>query len=217
MGQIFRRAEKYLDKIDPGIFLEIGSSREGDDGSTKVIAGWAKQRDCWLMTVDFDPRVSEALKKQFIRVADAIETGQPPDDVDIITATGEEYLKWYSERYSHKDGMEPISFLYLDNFDWDWHPMNTESFVLEQQQRYGELGCTMTNLTSQMAHLNQAILAMPCMAPRSLIVCDDTWFNEHWGHYSGKSGAAVPYLIGQGYRVLETEENPVYGTILGRW
>jgi hypothetical protein len=217
MGQIFRRAEKYLDKIDPGIFVEIGSSREGDDGSTKVIAGWAKQRDCWLMTVDFDPRVSEALKKQFIRVADAIETGQRPDDVDIITATGEEYLKWYSEQYSHKDGMEPISFLYLDNFDWDWHPMNTESFVLEQQQRYGELGCTMTNLTSQMAHLNQAILAMPCMAPRSLIVCDDTWFNEHWGHYSGKSGAAIPYLIGQGYRILETEETPTYGTILGRW
>jgi hypothetical protein len=217
MGQIFRRAEQYLDKIDAGIFVEIGSSRDGDDGSTKVIAGWAKQRDCWLMTVDFDPRVSEALKKQFIRVADAVGTGQPPDDVDIITATGEEYLKWYSERYSHGDDMEPISLLYLDNFDWDWHPMNTEDFVLEQQQRYDELGYHMTNLTSQMAHLNQAILAMPYMALRSLIVCDDTWYNEHWGHYSGKSGAAVPYLIGQGYRVLETEENPVYGTILGRW
>ena len=217
MGQIFRRAEKYLDNIDPGIFVEIGSSRDGDDGSTKVIASWAKQRKCWLVTVDFDPRVSEALKKQFIRVADAIGTGQPPDDVDIITATGEEYLKWYSEQCSIKDDMEPISLLYLDNFDWDWHPLNTEAFVLEQQHRYGELGYSMTNLMSQMVHLNQAILAMPCMAKRSLIVCDDTWFNEHWGHYSGKSGAAIPYLIGQGYRVLESEEYPVYGTILGKW
>jgi hypothetical protein len=74
----------------------------------------------------------------------------------------------------------------------------------------------MTNLISQMVHLNQAILAMPLMAPCSLIVCDDTWYNEHWGHYSGKSGAAIPYLIGQGYRILETEEYPTYGTILGR-
>lgn len=217
MGRIFERAEKYLDKIDPGVFVEIGSSRAGDDGSTQIIARWAKQRNCWLMTVDFDPLVSEALKKQFVRVAEAIETGQPPDDVDIITANGEEYLSWYGEQRSHRDDMKPISLLYLDNFDWDWHPMNTESFVLEQQARYGELGYSMTNLTSQMAHLNQAILAMPCMAKRSLIVCDDTWFNEHWGHYSGKSGAAIPYLIGQGYRVLESEEYPVYGTILGKW
>ena len=89
--------------------------------------------------------------------------------------------------------------------------------MIEQQQRYDELGYTMTNLMSQMVHLNQAILAMPSMAERSLIICDDTWFNEHWGHYSGKSGAAVPYLIGQGYRVLESEEYPTYGTILGRW
>ena len=218
MGQIFRRAEKYLDKIDSGIFVEIGSSRDGDDGSTKVIASWAKQRDCWLITVDFDPRVSEALKKQFVvTVADANEAGRRPDDVDIITATGEEYLTWYDERRSNTDDKEPISLLYLDNFDWDWHPLNTEAFVIEQQQRYDELGYTMTNLMSQMVHLNQAILAMPSMAERSLIICDDTWFNEHWGHYSGKSGAAIPYLIGQGYRVLESEEYPTYGTILGRW
>ena len=198
MGRIFERAEKYLDKIDAGIFVEIGSSREGDDGSTNVIASWAQARNRPLVTVDFDPQVCNALR------------GQALSNVEIVNSTGEDYLRSYA-------GAGPISFLYLDNFDWDWHPMNTESFVLEQQVRYKQLGRTMTNLTSQMAHLNQAILAMPLMALRSLIVCDDTWYNEHWGHYSGKSGAAVPYLIGHGYRILETEEQPVYGTILARW
>lgn len=198
MGQIFKRAEKYLDKIDAGIFVEIGSSRDGDDGSTNVIASWAQERKKPLVTVDFDPQVCKALE------------GKVLSNVSVVNSTGEDYLRSY-------DGAGPISFLYLDNFDWDWHPMNTESFVLEQQVRYKQLGRTMTNLTSQMAHLNQAILAMPYMALRSLIVCDDTWYNEHWGHYSGKSGAAIPYLIGHGYRILETEEQPVYGTILGRW
>ena len=196
MGQIFRRAEQYLDRIDQGAFVEIGSSRAGDDGSTNVIAAWAGQRNKQLITVDFDPAVCNALRNQ------------AASNVEIINSIGEDYLRSFT-------GI--ISFLYLDNFDWDWHPMNTEDFVLEQQVRYKELGRTMTNLTSQMAHLNQAILAMPRMALHSLVVCDDTWYNEHWGHYSGKSGAAVPYLIGQGYRVLDTEEYPTYGTILGRF
>jgi hypothetical protein len=196
MGSIFRRAEQYLDRIDDGAFIEIGSSRAGDDGSTNVIAAWAGQRNKQLVTVDFDPAVCTALR------------GQTLSNVEIINSNGEDYLR------STKG---PISFLYLDNFDWDWHPMNTEDFVLEQQARYKQLGRTMTNLTSQMAHLNQVIIAMPSMTLRSLIVCDDTWYNEHWGHYSGKSGAAIPYLIGQGYRILETEEYPTYGTILGRW
>ena len=198
MGQIFRRAEQYLDLIDDGVFVEIGSSRAGDDGSTGVIAAWAQQRNCKMITVDFDPEVCDALKQH------------APDNVKIVNSSGEDYL------VNFPDCTDSISFLYLDNFDWDWHPMNTESFVIEQQVRYDELGHTMTNMTSQMAHLQQAMLAEPCMAPRSLIVCDDTWFNEHWGHYSGKSGAAIPYLIGQGYRILETEEYPTYGTILGR-
>lgn len=196
MGQIFRRAEQYLDRIDDGSFVEIGSSRAGDDGSTNVIAAWAQQRNRPLITVDFDPIVCNALRDQKL------------SNVEVVNSSGENYLQSVTW---------PISFLYLDNFDWDWHPTNTEDFVLEQQVRYKELGSTMTNLTSQMAHLNQAILAIPNMSLHSLIVCDDTWYNEHWGHYSGKSGAAIPYLIGQGYRILETEEYPTYGTILGRF
>ena len=57
MGRIFERAEPYLDQLGPGRFVEIGTSRNGDDGSTVILAGWAKRysRSGWLTTVDADP------------------------------------------------------------------------------------------------------------------------------------------------------------------
>lgn len=199
MGRIFERAEKYLDQIDPGEFVEIGTSRNGDDGSTSTLAEWARQKQTHLYTVDMDPVNCEFVQNLHIQ------------NCTIINSSGEDYL--YKRIYS----IRPISFLYLDNFDWDWHPENTESFVVDQQHRYAELGMPeMNNTNSQRAHLAQAMYAVPHMAARSLIVCDDTWFNKWWGHYSGKSGSAIPFLLNQGYCVLETEEQPVYGTILGK-
>jgi hypothetical protein len=133
------------------------------------------------------------------------------EKVEIINSTGEEYLESFP---AHTDY---IGFLYLDNFDWDWHPDRTEDFVLDQQRRYAELNMPeMTNVNSQRAHLRQAELAIRALAPISLVVCDDTWYNKWWGHYSGKSGAVVPYLLNHGFEVIYTEEQPVYGTILGR-
>jgi hypothetical protein len=131
-------------------------------------------------------------------------------NVTVLNMTGEEYLKDFPGHIAY------ISFLYLDNFDWDWHPEKTEDFVVEQQRRYAELGLTMNNVNSQAAHLQQMVLALPAMAEQSLVICDDTWYNKWWGHYSGKCGAVVPYLLNNGYNVLYTEEAPEYGTILGR-
>jgi hypothetical protein len=59
-------------------------------------------------------------------------------------------------------------------------------------------------------------LAINSMAPVSVVACDDTWYNRSWGHYSGKCGAVVPFLLNHGYIVLYTEEQPEYGTILGK-
>jgi len=197
MGRVFERAEAYLDQLVPyGEFVEIGTSRNGDDGSTRTISQWPSHSH--LFTVDVDPANCELVQ------------GWNLPNTTVINSTGEDYLR-------HRIyGMRPITLLYLDNFDWDWHPEHTESFVQEQQQRYQELGLTMTNVNSQAAHLQQMIWALPHMAETSLVICDDTWYNKWWGHYSGKSGAVVPYLISQGFQVLYTEEQPVYGTILGR-
>ncbi len=201
MGQIYRRAEQYLDQLDPeciGQFVEIGTSRNGDDGSTPTIAGWAKRFDRRLWTVDIDPDNCDFVCRMNL------------DNVEIVNQSGEEFLKKFP---AHNDS---ISFLYLDNFDWDWHPEKPEDFVLEQKQRYRMLGQDMTNLNSQRAHLAQIVAATLALGKQCLVVCDDTWYNRWWGHYSGKSGAAIPYLLNLGFTVLETEEQPVYGTILGR-
>ena len=194
MGQVFLEAEKYLDQINRVEFVEIGTSRNGDDGSTKILSGWCDH----LITVDVDP-----LNCEFVR-------GFNLPNVEVINSTGEDYLR--QRIYS----MRPIDFLYLDNFDWDWHPDKTPDFILEQQRRYATLGLEMNNVNSQRAHLSQMILALHHMSERCLVVCDDTWYNKWWGHYSGKSGAVVPYLLDRGFKILYTEEQPVYGTILGR-
>ena len=199
MGRVFERAEQYLDQLVPyGEFVELGTSRNGDDGSTRTIASWAERIGTKLITVDVDPRN-----------CDLVGSWNLPNTT-VVNSTGEDYF--YKRIYT----MRPVTFLYLDNFDWDWHPAQTESFVVEQQARYQELGLTMTNVNSQAAHLQQMIYALPHMAEKSLVVCDDTWYNKWWGHYSGKSGAVVPFLLKHGFEVVYTEEQPVYGTILTR-
>jgi hypothetical protein len=201
MGQVFRKAEAYLDQFDPeyvGQFVEIGTSRNGDDGSTKTIANWAARFNKSLWTVDMDIDNCNFVIEQNI------------PNLEVVNQTGEEYLKHFPKHIAY------ISLLYLDNFDWDWHPDNTEDFVIEQQKRYAELGIVMNNVNSQAAHLQQMVLALPAMAEQSIVICDDTWYNKWWGHYSGKCGAVVPLLLNNGYSVLYTEEHPEYGTILGR-
>ena len=198
MGRVFQHAEQYLDRLGAGQFVEIGTSRNGDDGSTKTLSKWAVDLGRHLTTVDMDPVNCQL-----------VETWNLPNTT-VVNSTGEEFLKQFPRHTDY------ISLLYLDNFDWDWHPDSTEGFVIEQQKRYLELGFNMTNLNSQCAHLAQMMLALPAMAPTSVVVCDDTWYNKWWGHYSGKSGAAIPLLLNAGYRVAHTEEHPVYGTILVR-
>jgi hypothetical protein len=201
MGQVFRRAEQYLDQFDPestGQFVEIGTSRNGDDGSTRTIAEWAARFGKGLVTVDMDINNCNYVVEQDIA------------NVEVICQTGESYLEHFPSHIAY------ISVLYLDNFDWDWHPDRTEDFVIEQQRRYADLGLRMNNVNSQRAHLRQAELALPALGDRCLVICDDTWYNKYWGHYSGKSGSVVPYLMNHGFEVLYTEEAPVYGTILGR-
>ena len=199
MGQIFRRAEQYLDHIDSsGQFIEIGTSRNGDDGSTKIIAEWAGRFNQKLYTVDIDYENINFVTKYNI------------PNLKTYWGSGESFFENFPAH------LGPISFLYLDNFDWDWHPDNPEPFVLEQRLRYDELGLEMNNVNSQRSHLEQMMKALTYMADKCIVVLDDTWYNQWWGHYSGKGGAVVPFLLSQGYQVLDTEEQPVYGTIMGR-
>lgn len=198
MGRFFLNAEQYLDQLDAGDFVEIGSSRNGGDGSTRIISEWAARRDAKLHTVDMDPDQVRLVRDQNL------------PNVLVHQLRGEDFLAQWA------DHPRPISFLYLDNFDWDWRPEDSPDFVLEQQVRYQSLGLTMNNVNSQRAHLEQMMRAAPFMTYVSIVVCDDTWYDPIWGVYLGKCGAVVPYLLSQGYQIAMTAAHPEYGTILTR-
>jgi hypothetical protein len=198
MGQIYKNIRKYVPRLGKveGSLVEIGASRPGDDQSTQYLYDLAQQSNMDFVTCDIN----------FQRVRDLNDQG-----ISAVCSKGEDFLAVYQPK---------ISIVYLDNFDWNWHPMATEDWTLVQIQEYREqYNIEMTNVYSQAAHVHQAVLVEAKTTDNSIICIDDTWFHSTWDTYQGKGGAAVPYLLAKGYAVLETTNgrDGTYGIILGRF
>jgi hypothetical protein len=198
MGQIYKNIHKYVPRLGKveGSLVEIGASRPGDDQSTQYLHDLAKSIGTDFITCDIN----------FQRIRELNDQGIP-----AVCNKGEEFLPTYEPK---------VSIAYLDNFDWNWHPMATEDWTLVQIQEYREqYNIEMTNLMSQSAHVHQTVILETKTTTNSIIAIDDTWFDTGWDTYQGKGGAAVPYLLARGYTVLETTNgrNGEYGTILGRF
>ena len=193
MGQIYKKIPEYLDQLGniDGKIIEIGSSRPGDDQSSQFLYELADSLNTEFITCDIDNLQITKLQSQ---------------GIDAVCARGEDFLDSYN-------GL--ISIAYLDNFDWTWQPQHLEPWLIEQLEHYRtRFGIDMNNVASQTAHLMQAVRVEQLASSNSLIVFDDTWFYREWAIFNGKGGAAVPYLLGKGYKILYTEQ---YGTILGRF
>jgi len=219
MGTYYKNVEQYLDKIDPGAWIEIGVDR--GEGSTKFFANLAKTKATKFYGVDADQ--SQITKARAVLSSTGIATlgldgtvlmeqGPLPDHIELVHAFGEKFLTDLEP--------QPVSLVYLDNFDWDyWVGRQEESFVPAQKQHYRDyMGTEMTNLNSQKTHLAQAMLLMPMMADNSIIVCDDTWYHPEEGVFIGKCSAVIPFLLLHGYEILHSagyRQNS--GAILGRF
>ena len=198
MGQIYKNIPQYVPRLGKveGSLVEIGASRPGDNQSTQYLYDLAKSIGTNFITCDINVQRIRELNDQ---------------DIPAVCNKGEDFLPTYEPK---------VSIAYLDNFDWNWHPMATEDWTLVQIQEYREqYNIEMTNLMSQIAHVHQAVILETKTTTNSIIAMDDTWFDTGWDTYQGKGGAAVPYLIARGYTVLETTNgrNGEYGTILGRF
>jgi len=224
MGTYYKAVEQYMDSVDAtGSWVEIGVDR--GEGSTRFFSNQAKKRNVKFYGVDADPdqiaRARTTLSSTgtaFIGTNGSIqyEVAQVPDHVGLVHAKGEDFL----EQFAQDNPGQKFSLVYLDNFDWDyWVGGQEEAFVPAQKQHYRDtMGTEMTNINSQKTHLLQAMRLMPLMTKNSIIVCDDTWYHPNEGVFIGKCSAVIPYLLLQGYEVLNNQgyrQNS--GAILGRF
>jgi hypothetical protein len=168
--------EKYNGFLH-GPVVEIGSER--GEGSTEYLRAFCDPHGLPFFSVDIDEKVHERAKALL--------------GMQAFCMSGERFLEVIAPF--------PISFLYLDNFDWIWTPKDDEK-LMPQRNRYRELGYEMTNLNSQAAHLRQMELALPLMAEKCVVLLDDTYATDeppHRRRFDGKGGAVVPYLIAHGF------------------
>jgi len=219
MGTYYKQVEQYIDQIDPGAWIEIGVDR--GEGSTRFFADLAKTKATKFYGVDADEgqiaraRAVLSSQGQMVLGTDGqfyLAAGALPDHIELTHAFGEQFLANLPP--------QPVSLVYLDNFDWDyWVGGQEEHFVPAQKQHYREyMGTEMTNINSQKAHLAQAMLLMPMMAANSIIVCDDTWYHPNEGVFIGKCSAVIPYLMLNGFELLHNQgyrQNS--GAILGKF
>jgi len=194
MGTYYKQVEKYFDKIDRGIWIEIGVER--GEGSSRWFAEHAKTKATKFYAVDADKNQILALEQLFA------ESGKP-DNTELHHAKGEDFLGQLAEGI----GDEKVSLVYLDNFDWDyWLTTEPEPFVADVKKNYTDnLGIEMTNMNSQLAHLAQTMWLVHIMAEHCVIICDDTWYHPQEGVFVGKCGAAIPYLLLNGFKIVDVQ------------
>lgn len=163
--------------------LEVGAER--GEGSTFFLHSFFARRGVLFYSVDFE--------KAAWRRARAVVGGA------AYRMTGEKFLAEVFPRF----GMR-IIFAYLDNFDWRyrfWDDKTAARIIGKQAQFYRRQGLELNNRNSMRAHLEQAKSVCRFAAPGCVVLFDDTW-PLSGGGYDGKGGAAVPHLLGQGFRVL---------------
>jgi len=86
--------------------------------------------------------------------------------------------------------------------DWVSNIKMLSSHETEQVNEYKKRGVELTNLDCQREHLMQMIGCLPYMTDKSVIICDDTPYQEHSGIYIGKNSAVIPYLLNYGYKIV---------------
>ena len=182
---MFRKAEVYIkDSSLNNVIVEIGTAH-GPDSSTQIFNSIAQQKGTVVYTVDLDDR-SEVC--------------------DPLTSTVRYQMdgsSWATDIFPTLN--KQISLLYLDNYDYDYR-VGRASWVDEQKKEYQEkYNINLNNLDCTVEHLKQMIALLPYMAEHSTVICDDTYlFNGCW---IGKCGAVVPYLVANGFSIIEIERN----------
>lgn len=159
------------------VLVEIGSTREivPAQNSTEQFCKFCNDNGMIFITVDMDPENTERAKKNL----------QINPKFEAINMKGEDYLKITSYK---------IDFLYLDAFDFD-HGLHSQ---IRKDKYKTHMNCNISNQGCYQMHLDCAKNVLDKMDLKGAICFDDVYDGTM---YTGKGYWAIPYLLGQGYKV----------------
>lgn len=166
----------------PLVLVEIGTTRENvpGQGSTEKIARFCLEHGIVFITVDMDPHNTAMAEALFRSLGGA--------GLTAVHEKGEDFLEHYQGA---------LDFLFLDAYDFDHG--NHSALRQSRYQKY--LGKPISDADCHQMHLSCAQAARKKLSPWGLICIDDTWLEA--GDWKAKGTLAMPYLLGQGFRLME--------------
>lgn len=185
MANFHNNSKEFIDALtfsSNDIIVEIGSER--GEGSTRYFDSIAKKKNVEFYSVDVIDYASTSLMDL-------------KNTKFVVTEAGS---KWAHEDLPKLN--KTIKVLYLDNYDWLGPMDNLKPHEKQQVEEYRARGINISNLDCQREHLMQMIGCLPYMSDESIIICDDTPYQDHSGIYIGKNGAVIPYLLNYGYTIV---------------
>lgn len=161
--------------------VEIGSSREMDrteKSSTRYFYELSTELNFKFYSVDF--------AEESYRLAKEIAGNC------AVHSDGAAFLKTLP-------AVTKISVLYLDNFDVIYSDEHKIDLFQRVSEAYDLAGEEINNERSAEVHFEQMLAALPIMAKKSVVICDDTLLKG--GIWWGKCASVVPYLENLGWTI----------------
>ena len=185
-------------------FVEIGMAHDPHpDSSTCELFRIANEHGINMYSIDTNEYLLDAIIER------SPEVFYNPN-YNVIIGDGEDFLKNYPGK--------PISFAYLDNFDWMYNPQlyweeQEPEWQHQQYLDYQAKGVELNNINSALAHLKQTMLIEALTDEKAVILYDDTWFSDISDNYVGKGCASIYYLLAKGWEVIPfTKHDLPYGS-----
>jgi hypothetical protein len=184
----------YIEKNIPDensedkILVEIGTTRENipGQGSTLQLAHLCKRKNIKFITVDMDPhntKWANFISKRFNLGFKA------------VNKKGEDYLK---------EDIDRFDFIFLDAYDFD-HGGHSE---IRQQRYIKNLGSKIDEEKCHIMHLECAKSIVKKLQPNGIVCIDDTWQNKK-GEWMAKGTLALPYLVENGFKIIDKRNNAI--------
>lgn len=168
--------------------VEVGTTREDipGQGSTLLLAELCQKIGVEFITVDMDPNNSLLAKSLF---------ASRGINAQAVNQKGEDFLR---------DFQGNLDFAFLDAYDFD-HGMHSDL----RQARYKKyLGAAIDEQECHKMHLDCAKSIVEKLSKDGVICIDDTWTDEK-GNWAAKGTTAVPFLLNNGFEILDARNRAV--------